>query len=65
MTLAEFVAKWRAAALTEKAGYQQHFLDLSDLFGHPHPADADPPGAWFTFEKGVTTTEGKQGFADV
>jgi hypothetical protein len=65
MTVAEFVAKWQSAALTERSGYQQHFLDLCDLFGHPKPSDADPSGTWFTFEKGVTTTEGKQGFADV
>jgi hypothetical protein len=65
MTPHEFADKWQKAQLTERAGYQQHFLDLCDLLGQPHPAKVDPEGKWFAFEKGVTTSEGKQGFADV
>ncbi|HET6575117.1 MAG TPA: DNA methyltransferase, partial [Fimbriiglobus sp.] len=65
MTPHEFAAKWQKTQLTERASYQQHFLDLCDLLGQPHPAQVDPEGKWFTFEKGVTTSEGKQGFADV
>ncbi len=65
MTPHKFAAKWQKAQLTEKSAYQQHFLDLCDLLGQPHPAAVDPEGKWFTFEKGVTTSEGKQGFADV
>lgn len=58
MTPHEFAAKWQKAQLTERAGYQQHFLDLCDLLGQPHPATVDPDGQWFAFEKGVTTSEG-------
>jgi hypothetical protein len=32
---------------------QQHFLDLCDLLAQAKPAEADPEGAWYTFEKGV------------
>ncbi len=60
-----FVAKWRGAQLSERASVQEHFLDLCALFGQESPATADPTGAWYTFEKGVTKTGGGQGFADV
>lgn len=33
--------------------------------GHPTPASADPSGTWFTFERGVTTALGGDGWADV
>ncbi|MBM4078175.1 MAG: class I SAM-dependent DNA methyltransferase [Planctomycetes bacterium] len=65
MTVSEFVAKWQKVALTERAAAQQHFLDLCDLFEHPKPADADPTGEWFTFEKGAAKHGGGDGFADV
>jgi hypothetical protein len=42
-----------------------HFIELCDVLGEPHPASEDFTGATFTFEKGGTTIEGKQGFADV
>jgi len=60
-----FVTKWRGVRQSERAVAQQHFLDLCALFGQPAPATADPTGAWYTFEKGVTKTGGGQGFADV
>ena len=44
---------------------QQHFLDLCELLGQPKPAEADPDGTWYTFEKGVQTSEDKKGWADV
>lgn len=65
MTPHEFVEKWRRANLSERSAYQQHFLDLCELLGQPKPAAADPDGAWYTFEKGVTKTEGGKGWADV
>jgi len=61
----QFIAKWQAAQLGECAACQQHFLDLCDLLGQPKPAEADPDGAWYTFEKGVRTTTDGNGFADV
>ena len=32
---------------------------------HPKPADVDPNGSWFTFERGVEKTDGGKGWADV
>lgn len=65
MNAAEFVAKWRKAELTERSASQQHFLDLCELVGHPKPAEADPTGEWFTFEKGAAKHGGGDGWADV
>ena len=65
MTPQEFVEKWRRANLSERSACQQHFLDLCELLGQEKPAAADPDGAWYTFERGVTKTEGGNGWADV
>ena len=65
LTLPDFVSKWRSSGLTERAGAQMHFIELCDVLGEPHPASEDSSGATYTFEKGGTTIEGKQGFADV
>ena len=35
------------------------------LLGQPKPAEADPDGTWYTFEKGVQTSDDKKGWADV
>lgn len=65
MTHDAFVKKWSGVALTERSAAQQHFLDLCALAGHPTPAEADPAGEWFTFERGAEKTGGGDGFADV
>ena len=65
LTPQQFVAKWRGVQQNERAIAQQHFLDLCALFDQPAPATADPTGAFFTFEKGVTKTGGGKGYADV
>jgi type II restriction/modification system DNA methylase subunit YeeA len=65
MTPQQFIAKWQRVTLTERSACQQHFLDLCELLDQPKPAEADPEGAWYTFEKGVRTTEGGKGWADV
>jgi type II restriction/modification system DNA methylase subunit YeeA len=65
MTPQQFIAKWQQADLSERSAYQQHFLDLCELLDQPKPADVDPKGHWYTFEKGVEKTDGKKGFADV
>ena len=65
MTPQQFIAKWQRATLSERSACQQHFLDLCELLEQPKPAAADPEGAWYTFEKGVQTTEGGKGWADV
>ena len=48
-----FVEKWRASRLKETAAYSEHFIDVCRLVGQPTPAEADPSGAFFTFQKGV------------
>ncbi|HYP38830.1 MAG TPA: DNA methyltransferase [Chloroflexia bacterium] len=65
ISLPDFIARWQAATLSERSAAQSHFNDLCDLLGQPKPAEADPTGAWYTFEKGVSKTGGGQGFADV
>ena len=65
MTPQQFIAKWQRVTLSERSACQQHFLDLCELLGQPKPAEADPDGTWYTFEKGVETSEDKKGWADV
>ena len=65
MNVSGFVSKWKNVQLTERSAAQQHFIDLCDLLEHPRPADADPAGEWFTFEKGAAKSAGGDGFADV
>jgi type II restriction/modification system DNA methylase subunit YeeA len=65
MTPQQFIAKWQRVTLSERSACQQHFLDLCDLLGQPKPAEVDPEGTWYTFEKGVEKTEGGYGWADV
>jgi hypothetical protein len=61
----EFISKWKKAQLSERSAAQQHFLDLCELLGQPKPAEADPEGAWYTFERGVHKTGGGEAWADV
>lgn len=65
MNVAEFVGKRRKVELTERSASQHHFRDLCAVFEHPTPAQADPTGENFTFEKGASKYVGRQGWADV
>lgn len=65
MTPHDFIRKWKSHALTERAAAQEHFIDLCRLFEHPTPAEADPAGEFFTFEKGAAIVGGGDGWADV
>jgi type II restriction/modification system DNA methylase subunit YeeA len=65
VTVAEFIAKWKRSDLKERSAAQEHFIDLCRLVGHPTPAEADPTGATFCFEKGAAKHGGGDGFADV
>lgn len=65
LTPQAFRAKWRGVALKERSFAQEHFLDLCHMLGQPTPAEADPDGSWFTFEKGADKSRGGKGFADV
>jgi type II restriction/modification system DNA methylase subunit YeeA len=61
----EFITKWKASTLKERSASQEHFLDLCRLIGHPTPAQSDPTGEHFTFERGASKTGSGQGWADV
>ena len=65
MTPYEFINKWRASTLTERQASQQHFLDLCELLGEPKPADVDPTGETYCFERGARKDTGGDGWADV
>ena len=65
MTPYEFINKWKASTLSERSASQQHFLDLCELLGEPKPADVDPSGEWYCFEKGARKDSGGEGWADV
>ncbi|MCX6551508.1 MAG: N-6 DNA methylase [Acidobacteria bacterium] len=65
MTITEFIAKWRRVDLKERSASQQHFLDLCALVGQAPPAEADPTGEEFCFEKGASKAGGGEGWADV
>ena len=65
MTPAAFIAKWRASELKERSGSQEHFIDLCRLLGEPTPAEADPSGARYCFERGARKDTGARGWADV
>jgi type II restriction/modification system DNA methylase subunit YeeA len=65
LSLPEFVERWKASTLSERAAAQSHFIDLCEVLGQPHPAAVDQSGDTFTFEKHVSTLEDGKGFADV
>lgn len=65
MTPHEFIAKWKNAELKESAASQEQFIDLCRLLDEPTPAEADPKGDWYAFEKGALKTGGGDGWADV
>lgn len=65
MTPYQFQQKWRPSTLRERAASQEHFIDLCRLLGEPTPAEADPHGHFYTFDKKISRSRGGDGFADV
>ena len=65
MTPSEFIRKWKAANLKERSAAQEHFLDLCRLLVEQTPAEADPEGEWYCFERGASKLSGGEGWADV
>ena len=61
----EFIAKWRSSVLKERSAAQEHFLDLCRVLGEPTPAEADPTGETYCFERGALKDSGSPGWADV
>ena len=64
-TAAEFIAKWSAVALNERAVAHEHFLDLCRLLREQTPVEADPEQEWYRFEKVARKDSGGGGWADV
>lgn len=65
MTPEQFVSKWKRAQLKERSAAQEHFLDLCHVLEQPTPAQADPTGDWYCFERGAKKVGGGEGWADV
>ena len=65
MTPGAFVAKWRASELKESSAAQEHFIDLCRLLDEPTPAEGDPTGERYCFERGARKDTGGDGWADV
>ncbi|MDP9364059.1 MAG: class I SAM-dependent DNA methyltransferase [Chloroflexota bacterium] len=65
LTVHQFQAKWRDVARQERAFAQEHFIDLCRLVGFKTPAEADPRGERYAFERRVPPVGGGRGFADV
>ena len=49
----------------ERSAAQEHFIDLCRLLGKPTPAEADPTGEHYCFERGARKDTGGDGWADV
>ncbi len=65
ISILEFIAKWKRVTLNERAAAQEHFIDLCRILGEATPADADPEGEWYCFERGARKDSGERGWADV
>ncbi|MCB1499340.1 MAG: hypothetical protein KDK07_06060, partial [Bauldia sp.] len=65
MTPARFIEKWGDSELRERQGAQEHFIDLCRLLGEPTPAEDDPKGDHYCFERGAEKVGGGDGWADV
>src|SRR5688500_16413400 len=65
ITPQQFISKWKRADLKERSAAQEHFIDLCRMLGHPTPAEDDPTGERFAFERGAEKRGGGNGWADV
>ena len=51
--------------MKERSAAQEHFIDLCRLLGESTPAEADPTGERYCFERGARKDTGGDGWADV
>ena len=65
MIPAAFIRKWSDSRLRERQASQEHFIDLCRMLGQPTPAEDDPLGERYCFERGAEKTGGGDGWADV
>ena len=61
MTPHEFIRKWRASKRNERSAAQEQFIDLCRLLSEPTPAEADPSGEVYCFERGARKDNGGNG----
>jgi type II restriction/modification system DNA methylase subunit YeeA len=62
---ADFIKKWGDSTLRERQGSHEHFLDLCRVLGQPTPAEDDPHGERYCFDRGAEKVGGGDGWADV
>ena len=60
-----FISKWGQNTQKESAAAKEHFAELCRLLGVPTPNDPGSGPDTYCFEKSLTKTGGKAGFADV
>jgi hypothetical protein len=60
-----FIHKWEQNTQKESSTAKEHFSDLCRLLGVPTPNDPGSGSDIYCFEKSLTKTGGKAGFADV
>ena len=60
-----FIAKWEQNTQKESAAAKEHFVELCRLLGQPTPNDLGSGPDTYCFEKSLTKSGGKAGFADV
>ena len=60
-----FIYKWEQNTQKESAAAKEHFVELCRLLGQPTPNDPGSGPDSYCFEKSLTKTGGKAGFADV
>ncbi len=63
--VAEFIQKWVAVTINERAVAQTHFNELCALLGVPAPLDSGQNSNLYRFEQPLTKSGGGAGFADV
>jgi type II restriction/modification system DNA methylase subunit YeeA len=65
MTPQAFITKWEQNAQKESASAKEHFANLCQVLGEFTPNDPGSGPDIYCFEKSLTKTGGKAGFADV
>ena len=65
LTPVSFIVEFANVGAGRSAPPQEHFIDLCRLLGEPTPAEADPTGERYCFERGARKDTGGDGWADV
>ena len=65
LSVGDLVRKWKINSLSEVQGSHAHFIDLCVMLGVPNPAENDPSGERYCFNRHLSKVYGGRGFADV